>query len=84
MPDFLIRNLKPETVAFLKERARLSRRSVQAEVAALIEEAEAEEARSREFWRQAAEIRESLAGRRHADSAELIREDRDTNHGRDL
>lgn len=84
MPDLLIRNLGAETVAYLKERARLNRRSVQAEVAALIEEAEAREARSREFWRQAADIRAVLAERKHTDSAELIREDRDTNHGRDL
>ncbi len=72
----LVRDLDSETVERLKERARQHRRSLQAEAKAILQEAAsmftAEEAlaNSRAWHRR-------LAGRRHSDSAALIREDRD-------
>ncbi len=84
MPDLLIRNLKPETVDFIKSLAARHGRSVQAEITALLEEARAEEVRRNEFWTLAAELRRATANRPQTDSADLIREDRDTDHGRDL
>jgi len=82
MPDLLIRNLSPETLAYLKDAAVRHGRSVRAEVTALIKDAEQRERRAREFWPAADALRDRLAGRYHADSTELIREDRDSGHAR--
>ena len=72
----LVRDLDPEVVERLKERARSNGRSLQKEVRAILEGAartytmaEAREVTGR--WQ------ERLAGIEHSDSAELIREDRD-------
>jgi len=82
MPDLLIRNLSPQTIAFLKEAAARHGRSVQAEVTALIEDAEQRVRRERDFWAAADPFRVSLQGRPHSDSAGLIRQDRDSGHER--
>jgi plasmid stability protein len=72
----LVRDLDPEVVERLKERARSNGRSLQGEVKAVLEGAARtytmEEARevSRKW-------QERFAGRKFSDSAELIREDRD-------
>jgi plasmid stability protein len=72
----LVRDLDPEVMERLKERARSNGRSLQKEVRAILEGAaatytmaEAREVTGR--WQ------ERFAGRRFSDSAELIREDRD-------
>ena len=80
MPDLLIRNLQPHTVEFFKARARRKGISLQAEVQALIEDAEACERDERDrLVEEMRAIRTSLAtpGRVFSDSGELIREDRD-------
>lgn len=76
MTQMLVRDLDPEVVERLKERARSNGRSLQKEVRAILEGAARtytmEEAREvTEKWR------ERFAGREFSDSTELIREDRD-------
>jgi plasmid stability protein len=85
----LIRNVKPETMAFLKNKAAARGHSVQDEVREVLDglyDGEREEHRRamRETRRRAREIRQRLAttGRYFGDSAADIREDRDTDHGR--
>lgn len=72
----LVRNLDPEVVERLKERARSNGRSLQKEVRTILEGAARtytmEEARD-----VTAKWRERLAGGKHSDSAELIRETRE-------
>jgi plasmid stability protein len=74
MAQLLIRNLDPEIIAYLKERARQNNRSLQGEAKALLEEAFPVSPR------EAAEIskqwRSRLAGKIRGDSARMIREDR--------
>jgi plasmid stability protein len=77
MPEILVRGLDQKTVKRLKERARLSGRSLQQEVKDILERAATtvtlEEARRlSETWPR------RLGGRSTSDSAELIREDRDS------
>lgn len=77
MPEILVRGLDPKTVKRLKERARISGRSLQQEVKDILERAATtltmEEARRlSETWHR------RLARRSFSDSAGLIREDRDT------
>jgi plasmid stability protein len=72
----LVRDLPPEVVERLKERARSNGRSLQKEVRAILEGAArtytmAEAREVTEKWQ------EHFAGRKLSDSAELIREDRD-------
>ena len=75
MADILVRDLPPQTVERLKNRARQHGRSLQSEVKLILEEAGTfslgEARKVAEQWRQ------RLTGRVHSDSAELIREDRD-------
>lgn len=74
MAEVLIRNLDPGVVERLKERARRSGRSVQAELQMIVERAVLTDAvEGREL---AARIRRKLAGRKHSDSAALIAADR--------
>lgn len=84
MPDVLVRNLDPQTIARLKARADAHGRSLQAELARILEEAGREQERRANFRRWAEEFSRSLEGREHSDSAELLRQDRDTDHGRDV
>lgn len=75
MTQILVRNLDEAVVSRLKHRATRNRRSLQAEVKALLEEAaQVDPDRAREI---ADRIRSRLRGRTHGDSAELIRELRD-------
>jgi plasmid stability protein len=74
--QLLVRDLDPEIVERLKQRAKRHNRSLQGEARLILEEA----ARgvSMEEAREVAErIRKSLAGTMLSDSAELIREDRE-------
>ena len=89
MPDILIRNLSDGTLAFWKHRAARHRRSLQAEIATVLDEtAERETARASnpyaEFAAWAREFRRRTAGTVQTDASELIREDRDSHHGHPL
>jgi len=85
--DVLIRGLDPATLAALKERAAANKRSLQAELRAILEDT-AEVERKREARRLAFEeadrIRAMTAanGRPKFDSTEFIRRDRDSGYGR--
>jgi antitoxin FitA len=79
MAQILVRDLDDALVARLKERARDNHRSLQGEVKAILEEAAAQASnaeveaildRWQRYWRQ--------KGKTFSDSAELIREDRDS------
>lgn len=74
MAQVLIRNLDPGVVKRLKERARRRRRSLQAELTVILEQAAFRD--PAEFRDLAAELRRRLAGREHTDSAKLLTEDR--------
>ena len=78
MADILIRGLDPETVDQLKDLAKRNRRSLQAEVRVVLEEAAKHSRRltPEEFNAIADRIR-SESGPQSTDSVELIREDRD-------
>lgn len=82
MPDLLIRNLSPERLKYWKERAAANGRSLQAEIDQLLAGQEQQEERRREFVSWAEAFRRGV-GRQTTDSADLIREDRDNDHGRD-
>jgi hypothetical protein len=79
MAQILVRGLDDTLVARLKERARENHRSLQREVKAILEEAAAQATNAeveaildkwQRHWRQ--------KGKTFSDSAELIREDRDS------
>jgi len=79
MAQILVRDLDDALVARLKERARDNHRSLQGEVKAILEEAAAQATnaeveaildRWQSHWRQ--------KGKTFSDSAELIREDRES------
>ncbi len=77
MPNILIRDLSTETVAALKRRARQHRRSLQQEVAAVLEEAATQpEQPSPHELAEAIRARLAATGRIFTDSTALIREDR--------
>jgi plasmid stability protein len=84
MPSILIRNLSFETIESLKATAKRNGRSLQAEVAALLEDAAAAQSRDDRLSAYMALTRAATRGRPQTDSADLIREDRDSDHGRDL
>jgi len=75
MPDILVRGLDDETVKRLKARAKRNGRSLQGEAKRVLEQAagmNAEEvAAMLDGWKK------RFAGRRFADSADLMREDRE-------
>jgi len=82
MPDVLIRNVPKKTLDVLRKRAAAGQRSLQQELRLLLER-EATWA-SVDHVAEAKRIREYIA-RHHpdqTDSTRLIREDRDTDHGR--
>jgi plasmid stability protein len=76
MAQLLVRDLDPETVNQLKALAEKHKRSLEAQVRLILEEAAARQAREEEFWRFAAEVRER-SGPQTSDSVDLIREDRE-------
>jgi len=81
MSQLLVRNLQEEVVERLKHRAKANHRSLQAELALILENAA--NIQQREFWQDANAVREQLAEysekykHSFSDSAELIREERD-------
>jgi plasmid stability protein len=76
MPNLLIRNVDEATLARLKKHAAANKRSLQAELQAIVERA-AEVHTAEESRKLAEKIRRKLSGRKHSDSAALIREDRE-------
>lgn len=76
MTQMLVRDLSPEVMERLKERARSNGRSLQKEVRAILEGA-AESYTMAEAREVSRSWHQRLAGIEHSDSAELIREDRD-------
>lgn len=81
MSQLLVRNLHEEVVESLKHRAKANHRSLQAEVALILENAA--KVQPANFWKNSAKIREQLAQSKQlfSDSAELVREDREGNSG---
>lgn len=75
MHTLTVRNVEPHVYRRLKERARLSHRSLEAEVRAILEQAAVPD--RAEFARWAAALRERIAGRYTGDATADIREDRD-------
>ena len=79
MAQILVRNLDDGVVKKLKDRARGNGRSLQAEVKMILEkEADEPKLDMRAARKLADEIRSRLKGRKFSDSAELIRQDRDS------
>jgi plasmid stability protein len=75
MAQILVRDLDPEVVERLKNRAKRDGRSLQAEVKLVLEQAARTDAAAAR--RLAATIRKRFKGRKVRDSADLVREDRD-------
>ncbi|MBI5582570.1 MAG: hypothetical protein HY892_01980 [Deltaproteobacteria bacterium] len=74
MAQLLIRNLDPEIIEYLKDRARRNNRSLQGEAKALLEEAFP--ISTREALEISNKWRSRLNGKIRGDSAGMIREDR--------
>jgi antitoxin FitA len=77
MSSILVQGLDPKTIRRLKERARFNGRSLQQEIKEILERTAgmvtmSEARRLSERWRH------RLGGRAFSDSAQLIREDRDS------
>lgn len=79
MSQILVRDLDPEVVNHLRKRAERHRRSLQAEVRLILEEAARESTRPsiEELVRRADQIR-ARSGPQRTDSVDIIREDRDS------
>ena len=78
VPNVLVRDIRPETLAALKIRARQHLRSLQQELAALLEEAAQQAAQpSRDEIAAAIRARLGRSGRVFTDSTVLIREARE-------
>ncbi len=77
MSQLLVRNLHEEVVENLKQRAKDNHRSLQAEVALILENAA--KIQPANFWNNANKLREQLAQSKQlfSDSTELVREDRE-------
>lgn len=74
MPDVLVRDVETTVLEKLKKRAAENGRSLQSEVRSIISEyVTSEPLTDAEIARK---IKNSLRGRNHSDSAELLREDR--------
>lgn len=71
MPDLLVRDVKPETVAYLKAEAARKRTPLQPEARRVLEAVEEQHRRLEEFRADADAFREATRGREHTDSAEL-------------
>jgi len=74
MPDVLVRNVDEKVIEKLKNKAARNGRSLQREVQIILSEAIRPESLS--DAEVAKKIKDSLRGRQHSDSAELLREDR--------
>jgi plasmid stability protein len=77
MAQLLVRDLKDETVAALKKRAKEHGRSAEAEHRAILEDAL--KRKKEDFWERADKLRKELqeSGRTFSDSTDLVRQDRD-------
>lgn len=82
MANVTIRNLDDEVVARLKDRAKANKRSLEAELREILSETAYRPSRE-EFRKLAARIRAMTPDVEQTDSTLLIREDRDSDHGRD-
>ena len=76
MGQLLVRNVDDETVAWLKARAVVNGRSVEAEHREVLRAARAASAPT-DFWERAARLRAQTAGRMTTPSEVLLRETRD-------
>jgi plasmid stability protein len=86
VPDIFIRNIKPETMAFLKSRAAWKHHTIQDEIREVLDELQERHRMSMEEARRVAlEWQEHFraTGRDFSGTVEDIREDRDSDHGRD-
>lgn len=79
MPQLLVRDVASDIVDGLKKRARAHGRSAEAEHRALLEREYGGD--HSDFWTEAARLRAETKGRVITDSAELIRESRDSGWG---
>ena len=77
MAQMLVRNLDDDTVAILKQRAKQHHRSLQSEVRAIIEYACRQADDMDRVRRNLEAFQATFGGKVFADSAQLIREDRD-------
>jgi plasmid stability protein len=75
MAQVLIRDVTPEVVDKLKARAQRNRRSLEAELRVICEQAVQEPAV--DMRAEVERVRALFAGRHFEDSADLVREDRD-------
>ena len=82
MATLTIRNLDNEVVEHLKSRAKAQNRSLEAEVRTILETA-AKTANRKAFLQEARRIAAMTPDVPQTDSTILIREDRDSDHGRD-
>ncbi len=79
MSQILVRNLDPQVVQRLKDRAKANGRSLQAEAKTVLEGAAAGAPMSMEAARKAIErLRRRFKGRKFPESVTLVREDRET------
>ena len=74
-PQVLVRDIEPDVVNRLKERARQNGRSFEAELRVILKEAASEE-KNTDMLAESRKIRALLKGHDFSDSTELIREDR--------
>ncbi len=74
MPDLLIKSIEQKVLNELKLRAKRNNRSLQSEIVIIL--TEAVNYKSSKDAELARKIKDSLSGRNHSDSAELLREDR--------
>ncbi len=74
MPDVLVRDVDQKVLLKLKSRAKKNGRSLQSELLQVFASLSENDGLSDE--KTADKIRNSLRGREHSDSAELLREDR--------
>ncbi|MCH7796575.1 MAG: hypothetical protein IH900_15750 [Proteobacteria bacterium] len=82
MANLTIRNLDDEVVAKLKARAKAHHRSLEAELREILSVTVSRQARE-DFLARAERIAAMTPDVAQTDSTEIIREDRDTDHGRD-
>ena len=76
MAQLLVRDVPADVVDALKKRAAEHGRSAEAEHRLILEQAL--KPRRADFWERARALREETRGRISGDSADLIREDRDS------
>ncbi len=77
MAQLLVRELQPKAVQRLKDMAKRSHRSLEAEARLILETAADRDERWHEAVRTADRMRRTLAGKITGDSADLIRDDRE-------